>query len=127
MAISFEHEIQDDLLVVNASGFDESLRDPMDYGMAVLTIALEHGCRGILCDERHLEYRLGTLDLFDLAGAAAQHVPRTLLVALVPDASGIEDAKFYETVAVNRGVQVRAFIDIDEARRWLDLRTRAIG
>jgi ClpP class serine protease len=34
---------------------------------------------------------------------------------------------FYENVAVNRGIQVKAFTDVDEARHWLEMRTRAAG
>jgi hypothetical protein len=31
-----------------------------------------------------------------------------------------EGARFAETVALNRGVNVRLFAGVEEARRWLD-------
>jgi hypothetical protein len=127
MAITFTHAIENDLLLVSTSGFDGSVEDVAKYGMGVLGLCLESGCLGILCDERSLEYRVGILDLHELAEYAAEVVPRTLAVAIVPNAAGIEDAMFYENVAVNRGIQVKAFTDVDQARHWLEMRTRAAG
>ncbi|MFM8332326.1 MAG: hypothetical protein ACKN9T_11615, partial [Candidatus Methylumidiphilus sp.] len=73
----------------------------------------------VLCDERKLDYRLGTFDIYEAAKFLAEQVPRAAKAAIVCNAKYIEDARFWENVAVNRGLSVRVFCDIDAAERWL--------
>lgn len=70
----------------------------------------------ILCDERDLEYRLGTTDTFRAAEFIAASAPR---VALVCAEQNLPDAGFRVDVTVNRGLKARVFTDLDEAHAWL--------
>ncbi len=119
MAIHYTMTIDGEMLVVHVSGYDESLADVTNYGMAVIEAGLENGSKYILCDETDLEYRLGTVDIFQAAASLAEHAPRVVKTAIVCNPRFSVDAFFWETVAVNRGVNVRMFSDLDTALSWL--------
>ena len=119
MAITFQIKMENNILVVVSSGFDESLKEVQEYGMAIYQAAIMNKCSRILCDERELEYRLNTLDTFKSAEYISESVPTLARVALVCKPDNINDASFWETVAVNRGLQVRIFTDRDKAEKWI--------
>ena len=120
MAIRYEMTVEDDLLFVVASGFDVSLEEVQAYGMAVIGAAVEHQVTRILCDERELEYRLGTMDTFQAAKFLADYAPRVGRSAIVCNADSVRDARFWEDVSRNRGLQAAVFTDLPAARAWLD-------
>jgi hypothetical protein len=120
VTIRYEIAVEDDLLVVVASGVDEDVAEVRGYGMAVIAAAVEHQVTRILCDERSLEYRLGTMDTFQAARYIADHAPRVGRTAVVCDARYVRDARFWEDVSRNRGLQAAVFTDLAEARAWLD-------
>jgi hypothetical protein len=119
MAITFQSEIADGLLLITASGRDENLQQVIDYGSAVINLALETNASFILCDERNLEYALDTFDSFESAQQIAELAPKVIRIAIVCGPKFLEDGKFWETVAVNRALQVRVDTDIDRAKAWL--------
>ena len=119
MAIHYTMTRQDDILMVHTSGFDESLREVEDYGSALIEACVAGSYVGLLCDERDLEYRLGTFDTYESAKFISEHAPRMARIALIPNEKYIVDAQFWETVAVNRGLAVRIFKDPIAARQWL--------
>lgn len=119
MAIHFTTRIEGPLLRVETSGFDESLEDVMAYGSALIETCLAHQLTRVLCDERALEYRLNTLDTYALAAWISEQVPHVVRIAVVCAPKSAADARFWENVAVNRGLTVRAFLDPDAAERWL--------
>lgn len=119
MTISFEAESTDGLLTVTTSGQDDNPEEVIAYGSAVIDLAIRNHASRILCDERNLEYRLGTVDTFRAAEAIAARAPKVARVAIVCKPSDFEDGKFWETVAVNRGLEARFFTDIDKARIWV--------
>ena len=67
MAITYNLEVEGDLLVVEAHGADDDLADVQRYGKAILDACIERGCTHVLTDETDLEYRLNTLDTFKSA------------------------------------------------------------
>ena len=89
--------------------------------MAVIGAAIQGEVTRILCDERALGYRLGTTDTFRAAEARLAATTLRLVgrVALVCAEQGLPDARFWEDVTVDRGLQARVFTDVDEARTWL--------
>ena len=119
MAIHFEFHPEGNLLGVRAWGFDESLAQVQDYGLAILQACLRHGYTHVLCDETKLEYRLTSLDTYQAAATIAEQATRLVKVAIVCDPRFIQDARFFEDVAVNRGLSVRAFRDLAAARTWV--------
>ena len=120
MAIHFTTAVEGDLLLVRSAGFDESLAQTEQYGAALIQECLAKGIRRVLCDERELEYRLSTIDTFELAAFLADQARGLARVAIVCSEKCVADAKFWETVAVNRMLSVRVFRDPADARAWLD-------
>lgn len=119
VAIHFQTSSEGETLVVRASGFDESLAEVQSYGLAIIEAAVRGAHTRVLCDERELEYRLKTVDTFQAAEFIVANAPRVARAALVCSPTGLEDAAFFETVAVNRGLTLRVFRDLSEAVRWL--------
>lgn len=120
MAISCRFSVEGNLLVVNTSGVDESLEEVQQYGMAVIEKAIEQNCRQVLCVETDLEYRLGAIDLFKSAEYIAANAPHVARVAIVCGDQFAGDISFWETVAVNRGLMVRAFQNKSDALQWIN-------
>jgi hypothetical protein len=119
MAISHTLTVDGDRLTVVATGADDNLEDVLAYGEAVIGAAIKAGVRLVYCDERGLEYRIGTLDTHRAASVVAEHAPKVACVAIVCHERHAKDARFFETVAMNRGLLLRAFTDADAAQRWL--------
>lgn len=107
------------MLRVCAAGFDETLDQVRAYGMAIIEAALAHGAVRVLCDERSLEYRLGVIDTYRAAKTVAASAPSVVRVAIVCHPACVEDAGFFENVAVNRGLTLRTFTDLAAATAWL--------
>lgn len=120
MAITFEIQPQGSRLMVTATGYDEDAEEVLNYGKSVLQAAIENGCSQVLCDESALEYRIDTVDIYDLANKAVSLAKALRKIAIVCRPEDYEDGMFYENVAVNRGLHVKIFKDLAEARQWLD-------
>jgi hypothetical protein len=121
MGIQFVTGKEGDTLLVRAHGFDENLDQVQQYGMNIIAVAREQGVTQVLCDERELEYRLGTFDTYTAASYISAHAPAVCKVAIVCRPDDIVDAKFWETVAVNRGLTVRIFKELVDAQNWLGM------
>lgn len=119
MAISYTTRIEGDLLNVEAVGHVETLAEIQGYSLAVIEAARNGSCTRVLCDERELAGTLRTLDAYEAAKFIADQAPSVGRAAVVCGEAALGDRKFWETVAVNRGVALRAFADIDTARAWL--------
>lgn len=119
MAIQYEFRRVNDILWVQATGFDENLEDVKKYGLAIIEEALAGNFRMVLCDERSLEYRLGIFDTFTAGAFIVEAAPRVAKVAIVCNARNISDASFWETVVINRGLEARVFKEIEAAQAWL--------
>lgn len=117
--IQYTFTREENLLIVESSGYDENLDEVMQYGQAVIEECNRGGYSHLMCIETELEYRLGTFDTYELAKAASEHARNMGRAAIVCNTKDIEDAKFWETVAVNRGLTVRVFKDVKSARAWL--------
>lgn len=83
-------------------------------------IGEEHNCQRFLFDMTQAEIVGGTMDIFTAGTVPADSDRRQARqrVALVY-AGDLSDHKFMETVAVNRGYQLRVFDNLDEALEWL--------
>jgi hypothetical protein len=107
-------------LFVVATGRDDSLDEVKAYGAAVLDAAAAHACTRVLCDERGLEYALGTLDTYEYAKYIAERSPLVGKAAVACGYGSESEGAFWEDVAANRGVRVRVFNDVGAARAWLE-------
>ena len=120
MAIHHDLTVKGDTLEARAWGFDESLEDVQSYGLAIIQACREQGVTRVFCDERELEYRLNTFEHYEAAEFIAQQVPAVAKAAIVCNPQSLPAADLYEDVAVNRGLMLRIFTDIDQAWAWLE-------
>jgi hypothetical protein len=81
--------------------------------------SVKHGRPKVLLDCRKMTGDLSVFTRFHVAeyGATKGHQLRQF--ALVGDKEVVLPDKFAETVAVNRGMNMKAFTDFDEAVLWL--------
>ena len=119
--MSIEYQIQDKspILKVKAVGTCDHLGQLKEYVLAMHEATLSAGLARVLVDERELRYHLSTTESFESGKLVAETAPSGLKMAVVCSPAGKADAKFWETVAVNRGAAVKIFDDVDDAERWL--------
>lgn len=93
-----------------------------EYLGAVMRSALERKCPILLIEENLHGPPLPLIDVFDLASGgtdrARGEIRRIAFVDVNPD-HPIANMQFAETVAVNRGLNVRVFATVEEAERWI--------
>jgi hypothetical protein len=87
-----------------------------------LALAAEIGAMLFLGDCRTLPNSASLFDVYQIAdlldGLGVDHRMREALVVTL-DPAGKSSFDFYVTVTSNRGLQVRLFADIGEAKAWL--------
>lgn len=111
---------KDNYLHVTVTG-DNTPDDVLGYLGEVRNACIEHSCPSVLIEENLRGPSMETLELFLIVAKAAQPSPSVRRIAYVdvnPE-HDLDRMKFAETVAVNRGMQVRVFASIPDAEQWL--------
>jgi hypothetical protein len=77
--------------------------------------------KNVLLDLRRVIMNASTIEVFKMASSTIETFPLGIKYAIVysEKTTTEENAKFGETVAVNRGGLVKVFRDISEAKKWL--------
>jgi hypothetical protein len=119
MSVTFKFFDQDEYLRVISKGICEDLNQLKEYVLAIHNAVLTSGHVRVLVDETRLEYKLSTINSYNSGRFISQLTPKPQRIAVLCKADGWEDARFWETVAVNRGVPVQVFRDHDSAENWL--------
>ena len=119
MAIQCRFKVTDGVLWVWIEGREGEEDDIAECLLKALEASEECKCRGIVVDERNREYRLDTVGLLILAEKCSRHKARFRRFAFICDARSLYDASFWETAAVNRGLNVRVFTTVDDALTWI--------
>lgn len=89
---------------------------------ATLRVCMEHECVRLLADCSQLDGGHTVMDLYDAAAAvgAVPGVARLKEAVIMPTRPGATDTvTFWETAAINRGIQVQLFSSRDDAVAWL--------
>jgi hypothetical protein len=126
MSMRQEMRPDGDLLMVCAAG-EFSLEEAKRIFLEMMEAAARHGSKQVLLDGRTITGNPKTIERFFYgefaAQTVAQHQTRTpstaTRFAYVLREPVLDPQKFGETVAVNRGMDVRAFDSLEEALRWL--------
>jgi hypothetical protein len=82
----------------------------------------DRGIFRVLIDVREMTGQLDTLETFDVAGRGIPNrteARRLIRSAILDRTENIQRIRFFETVAVNRGLTVKVFDDETDAVRWL--------
>jgi hypothetical protein len=119
MALDYTAERVGELLAVRVTGSDEGIHEVRQLIINVVQDAFREGVHLILCDETEIVTRLDTLETFEIGTFLSSKVPPSLRIAIVYNPASLFDFRFFESLAVNRGLKLRIFIDHEDARRWL--------
>jgi hypothetical protein len=80
----------------------------------------------VLMDLRGAEVQLSMIERYELGTALANHPSmRQSKIALLVPMNEMDNARFLETVAHNRGVRVMAFTGFEQAITWLVMQESA--
>jgi hypothetical protein len=112
---------ENDYLHVLVTG-DNTPADVAGYLDQIRQACAEHGFSKVLIEENLTGPPLRTGDIYDVVTAASAGVaPGIRYIAFVDTNPAHEFAqmKFAETVAVNRGVNVKVFRDVPSAVAWI--------
>jgi hypothetical protein len=77
------------------------------------------GCNRLLADTREAIADISTQENFAFASSHREYIPPQFKIAVVVHEKHRDEVEFAEDVAVNRGTNLRAFMDIDTALQWL--------
>lgn len=83
---------------------------------------MEKGIHHLFIDIRGMSGGLDTIETYEVAGQELPRQPnakRLIRSVILDHAENIERIRFFETVAINRGLIVKVFDDKDAAERWL--------
>jgi hypothetical protein len=119
MALQYTLTRDGDILFVKVTGEDEGPGEVETYIVAIMKAAVDEGLQRILCDETGIVTRLDTLETFDIGTFLSRNTPPFFRIAILYDPATWFDFRFFESVAVNRGTQLRIFTDFETARNWL--------
>ena len=100
---------------------DNSRESVLGYLSEVRQACLDHHTTNVLIEEDLSGPSLDLLDVFRVVSSRAESESVALRIAFVDKnpAHAPDRMKFAETVAVNRGIQVRVFERVADAAAWL--------
>jgi hypothetical protein len=85
----------------------------------MVNTCMKRNCTRVLFDCRRMTGPLSTMDRFDVAQYGSEKIERSIRIAMLGREDQVLPDKFFENVAVNRGMDLKLFTDIDEAVGWL--------
>jgi hypothetical protein len=114
-----------DMQMIEANVFGEvSLNEVGDTIAELVVMLKENDCSLMLNNYLEASIKLSTTEIYRLPSIIAEifvssgvNVHRLKRAFVVKN--DLEDFKFFEVVALNRGQNIRIFHNIDEARNWL--------
>ena len=98
---------------------ERTVPNTMRYLMDVYAACVKRGFSNVLLEMDFHGPSLGSFGIFNVIADRSADGSKLRRIAYV-ERSPAEKAEFAETVAVNRGVNVRLFADVSEAARWLE-------
>jgi hypothetical protein len=120
--MSFELEIrcEPDYLHVQATGI-RSMETVMAIAQDSIKACDKHGYKKMLIDAQRMTGNLSDLGIYEIGGKDWEKIRGdTRYKAAVVDLEENRDRfRFYETVLVNRGFNIRFFSKAADAQRWL--------
>lgn len=119
---------QPDSLYVKITG-NFSLEEAQDHFIEMLQAIAQHKVKKVLVDGREVSGEPETMERFFYGEFAAESVAKfakhgvslATQFAYVLQEPVLDPDRFGETVAVNRGVRIKAFDELDDARQWLQI------
>jgi hypothetical protein len=118
MDVEIKSDVQDDILVVTFSG---QVTDGNVHALIkrYFEVALGSGLKRILVDLRPLEGRLSLGNTYFVIRELPAPVPPDVTTALVENKRFRKNGEFLQVALKNVGINLRLFLDYDEAFAWL--------
>lgn len=118
MSYQIEFEKAPNHIVATITGIN-SREVVMQYMKEIRAECKRRDCFSVLIDERLEGPRLGVMDVFSLVSEGSMKALGEFeAIAYVDERMG-ELAEFAETVAVNRGMPIAMFDNVEDANRWI--------
>ncbi len=120
MPIDFKYRIKDEIIFSTASGNVKELDEVKEYGKSLIELCRKNNLHKVISDERNVKYSLSQIDLYSLASYYRELLDTVIKSAIVCREAELENTRFWETVSVNRGLNVKVFSDMKKARTWVE-------
>jgi len=120
MSITYNTEHKKNYFLVESHGKSDDLNEAGKFANEVSVLCKEQGYNNMLLDETDREYVLAeVLDLYKLANLLKTIDVSNLRVAIICQSIYLDHIRFLETMANNRGMNIKFFLDKDSAEHWL--------
>lgn len=118
--MSFSCELnQDHEYVICIMSDKMTLDDHKQVREQAAVLLKEQGWNRLLVDARQIDAKMSLTDDYQFTESHRSNLPVTIHLAVIYRPEEIERFRFIETVAVNRGQNMKIFTDADEAVAWL--------
>ena len=120
MSTGFTLEPREGYLYVHlAPGFEITPESLGGFWAAISETCRRHGLRKVLAEGDNVRRKLTPMDSFDAAGLMARLLPGLSVACCFRGYKTDEQSQFFRTAAMNRGVRVEFFQDLNSALKWL--------
>ena len=111
------------LYVHLAPGFQATPESMTRIWTVVSEACRQHNVRHVLADGENVQRKLTPVQTYDHASLAARLMPGLTVACCFRGYRTDEQTEFLKVAAMNRGVRVEFFQDLNDALRWLGART----
>jgi hypothetical protein len=127
MSSGFTLEPRDGYLYMHlTSGFEMTPESLTGVWVALCEACREGGLRRALAEGDNVTRRLTPMEAFDIASFAARLLPGLSIACVFRGYAPDEQSEFFRTAAMNRGVRMEFFEDLNAALQWLGVGTRSL-
>lgn len=128
MNLTFKVFAASNLLRVEVTG-DFSRSDALETIDPTLEVLIQHSLKKVLVDIRQVKGNPSTMDRYAFSVSLAEKLNKACRVGADPrtrfgfvgNEPMVEKGRFGETVAVNRGLNLKVMENMDEALQWLGI------
>ena len=104
-----------------APGFEATPESMARMWTAISEACRRNNLRRVLADGENVQRKLTPMESYDHAALAARLMPGLTVACCFRGYQTDEQTEFFKTAAVNRGVRVEFFGDLETALRWLGI------
>ncbi len=120
MGTGFTLEPREGYLYVHLMpGFEITPQSLGEFWAAIADTCRQHDLRKVLAEGDDVRRKLTPMDSFDAAGLMARLLPGLSVGCCFRGYKTDEQTQFFRTAAMNRGVRVEFFQDLNSALKWL--------
>jgi len=118
MSSNIKYDSERDCVIGNFSGKLDK-KAIKEYAEKIETTISKHDCNIFLHDMREADLDFSTFEIYNLPWISDESGFKLLWKGAIVASRQVTDYKFFETLANNRGYQVKVFGDPDRAMHWL--------